>query len=78
MTDPTASTPQGRTTGSVRTITDTELLHTLFELGDPIDQQERIAVRQNPLDRGVVEREGQGIHLAAFIEGKSTSRGASV
>ena len=33
-----------------------------FELGDPIDEQERIAVRQNPLDRGVVERQRQGIH----------------
>ena len=30
-----------------------------FELGDAIDEQKRIAVRQNPLDRGVVERQRQ-------------------
>ena len=33
-----------------------------LELGDAIDEQERIAVRQNPFDRGVVEREGQ-VHV---------------
>ena len=30
-----------------------------LELGDAIDEQERIAVRQDPLDRGVVERQRQ-------------------
>ena len=31
-----------------------------LEFGDAIDEQERIAVRQNPLDRRVVERQRQG------------------
>jgi hypothetical protein len=31
-----------------------------FELGDPIHQQERVAVRQDPLDGGVVERAASG------------------
>jgi hypothetical protein len=30
-----------------------------FELGDAIDQEKRIAVRQNPLDGGVVQRQRQ-------------------
>ena len=33
-----------------------------LELRNPIDQQERVAVRQNPLDRGVVQRQGQRLH----------------
>lgn len=30
-----------------------------LEIGDPIDQQERVSVRKNPLDRGVVQRKLQ-------------------
>ena len=41
-----------------------------FELGDAIDEQERIAVRQDPLDRRVVERQRQGIHEVASIIGR--------
>ena len=33
-----------------------------FELGDAIDEQERVAVRQDPFDRGVVERQRQ-VHV---------------
>ena len=33
-----------------------------LELGHAIDEQERVAVRQNPFDRGVVERQGQ-VHV---------------
>ncbi len=35
-----------------------------LELGDAIDEQKRIAVRQNPLDRRVVERQRQ-VHGAS-------------
>ena len=34
-----------------------------LELGDAIDEQKRIPVRQDPLDRGVVERQRQ-VHVS--------------
>ena len=40
-----------------------------FDLGDPIDEEERIAVGKDPLDRGVVEREFQALHEVASIIG---------
>ncbi len=36
------------------------------ELGDAIDEQERIAMRQNPLDRGVVEGQGD-VHQIVLL-----------
>ena len=41
-----------------------------LELGDAIDEEERITVRQNPLDRGVIERKRQVFHeVPSIIKG---------
>ena len=40
-----------------------------FDLGDAIDEQERIAVGKDPLDRRIVEREFQAFHEVASIIG---------
>ncbi len=37
-----------------------------FELGNPIDEQKRVAVEQDLLDRGVVERQRQ-VHEAVQL-----------
>ena len=46
-----------------------------LELGNPVDQQERVAVRQNPLDRRVVQRKGQGLHNGPKYSRKSPLAG---
>ena len=37
-----------------------------LELGDAVNEQKRIAVRQNALDRAVIERQGEGTRQEAF------------
>jgi sigma-B regulation protein RsbU (phosphoserine phosphatase) len=41
-----------------------------FDLRDAIDEQERIPVREDPLDRSVVERQFQAVHEVASIIGR--------
>ena len=41
-----------------------------LEFGDAIDEQERITMRKDALDRGVVERQLQGIHELPSIIGR--------
>ena len=43
----------------VRHVLDADDPLVFFELGDPIDEQERITMRKDPLDGGVVERQRQ-------------------
>jgi hypothetical protein len=54
--------PEGQVPLVARHVLDPDDPFVQLELGHPIDEQERVPVRQDPFDRGVVEREGQ-VHV---------------